>query len=354
MAHMILGDRFAHRNAPGWHNIARKTWAPDETITATEAAVEVAGDVHVEKYPLYYRRNENGIHVESKSAQSVIVRRPLPDDDKWLELGTTGDRWTAASYKQLAGALDGMAYPIETAGLLKQGGLMFLCFRAPDWAVKGDEMRSYFAANFSLTPGVGHKVFHSPIRVVCWNTNTVAENQATINLSIPHTPDALQRIKLAADLAMQFESVRNKTKEVFESFAGYHITEKEAGIIFRAAFPEPALPAKLRLLKQTLSSTEAETFKQAMTPDLLMGLQKEEEKYERKVQTVAALMEASRERFEVFEPANMRGTAWAAYNAVTEVSDWREGRGADESLVMGKRAGEKARAYSAASKLVTA
>ena len=56
--------------------------------------------------------------------------------------------------------------------------------------------------------------------------------------------------------------------------------------------------------------------------------------------------------FEHFEPAHLRGTAWAAYNAVTEVADWREGRGADASALFGGRAKEKSRAYEAAMVLV--
>jgi hypothetical protein len=55
---------------------------------------------------------------------------------------------------------------------------------------------------------------------------------------------------------------------------------------------------------------------------------------------------------EAFDPANLRGTVWAAYNAVTEVSDWREGRNADESALFGSRAQEKSRAFNAAYALV--
>lgn len=354
MAHMILGERFVHRNAPGWHNIAKKKYAVDEKITASEAMAEVAGDVIIGRYPLSYTVQENGVDVRKESKSVMIARAPLPDDPKWVELGVTSENWVAASYKQLATALDPLSekYPVETAGLLKEGGLAFLCFRAPDWSVKGDAMRSYFAANFSLTPGKGHRIFHSPVRVECWNTNTLAEGQASINLPIAHTPDALQKIKLASDLVVQFQGMQDKTKEIFEAFADYHVTAKEAEAIFRAAFPEPKLPAKLRLLKETLTATESETFKAQLTPDLLIGIVNEEEAFDRKRLNVQALMDASLERYEVFEPAAMRGTAWAAYNAVTEVSDWREGRGADASLLIGGRAQEKARAYAAAATLM--
>jgi hypothetical protein len=271
-------------------------------------------------------------------------------------LGITSEAWVAASYAQLAEALNDLSksYKVETAGLLDDGGLAFLCFRAEDWAVRGDPMRSYFAANFSLTPGVGHRIFHRPVRVVCWNTNTMAQGQATINLSIPHSSDSIQRIQLATRLVSQFHEMKDKAKAIFEAFADKQVTAKDVDTILFAAFQLPVLPPKLRLIKQQLSETESETFKRALTPQMLIDLEKEQEQYDRQCEQALVLRQTARERFEAFEPTNLRGTAWAAYNAVTEVADWREGRGADESALFGGRAKEKSRAYSAVMELIGA
>jgi len=276
------------------------------------------------------------------------------DDPKPLVLGIATESWKADTYPELARSLNGLTkdYPVETAGLLEDGGLAFLCFRGADWNVKGDEMRSYFAANFSLTPGRGHKVFHSPVRVVCWNTNTQAQGAATINLSIPHSADARKSIELASRLVTQFAEMKDQAKGIFEAFADKPVTAKDVDAILFAAFQLPTLPPKLRLIKQTLTDIEAKAFTSALTPDLLMDLQKAQEGYDRQCETTMKLRETARERFEAFEPANLRGTAWAAYNAVTEVADWREGRAADQSALFGSRAAEKSRAYEAAMTLV--
>jgi hypothetical protein len=353
MSHRIMGQRFIARSKPAWHNIAKRIFGEDEVITAREAMLEVASDINVVRSPLWYRVDGVDVQADNKTA---IVRKPTSDDPNHLLLGITSEAWVASSYPELASALDGLSksYKVETAGLLEDGGLAFLCFRAEDWHVKGDEMRSYFAANFSLTPGVGHKVFHSPVRVVCWNTNTMAEGQASINLSIPHSADALQRIQLATRLVSQFHEMKDKARGIFEAFADKQVTAKDVDTIIYAAFTLPNLPPQLRLLKQQLSDTEAETFKRALTPDLLSSLSKAQEQYDRQCETVLRLREAAKESFENFNPPNLRGTAWAAYNAVTEVSDWREGRGADESALFGGRAKEKSRAYEAAMLLVGA
>jgi hypothetical protein len=351
MAHEIMGQRFIARSKPAWHNIAKRVFREDEILSAREAMAEVAGDLEFTRSPIWYE--VDGVKYEADK-KTAIIRKPTSDDRKSKLLGITSEAWAMTSYAELAGALDGLSksYRVETAGVLQDGGLAFLCFRAEDWAVKGDEMRSYFAANFSLTPGVGHKVFHSPIRVVCWNTNTMADQQATINLSIPHATDALQRIELASRLVSQFHEMKDKAKAIFESFADVHVSQKDVDSIFYAAFQLPELPAKLRLLKQQLSDTEAETFKKALTPALLSGLEKAQDGYDRQCDNVLRQREAAQERFEAFEPSRLRGTAWAAYNAVTEVADWREGRGADEAALFGGRAKEKSRAYAAAMALV--
>lgn len=351
MGHQIMGQRFIAREKPAWHNIAQRIFSALEKLTARQAMVEVAGDIEIIKRPLEYTLDGN-IFTTDKVA---VLRKPTADVAEPKFLGIATDSWVANSYADLAGALDDLpnhGYAVETAGVLNDGGLAFLCFRGEDYAVKGDEMRTYFAANFSGTPGESHKVFHSPVRVVCWNTNTMAQGQATINLAVPHSADALQRIALAGKLASQFREMQGKAKGIFEAFADRQVTQKDVDAILYAAFQLPNLPASLKLLKQSLSETEAEVFKKALTPTMLSDLQKEQEKYDRQCETVLALRASAQESFEKFNPPHLRGTAWAAFNAVTEVADWREGRNADQSAVLGSRALEKSRAFEAAMTLL--
>lgn len=353
MAHKIMGQRFIARSKPAWHNIAKRIFGADEVLSARQAMVEVAGDVEFTRSDVFGM--VDGVQVPIDK-QTAIFRKPTADDPRLLYLGLATGAWAMDSYPDLAGTLDELptkGYPVETAGLLEDGGLAFLCFRGEDYAIKGDEMRTYFAANFSGTPGVGHNVFHSPVRVVCWNTNTMAQQQASINLSIPHSADAKQRLALASKLVVQFHEMKDKAHAIFTAFADKPVTQKDVDTIIFAAFQLPALPAKLRLLKQSLSDTEAEVFKKALTPAMLIDLHKEQERYDTACENVLRLREAAQESFETFNPPNLRGTVWAAYNAVTEVADWREGRNADVSALIGGRAKEKSRAYEAAMALLT-
>jgi hypothetical protein len=352
MSDNIMGQRFIARSKPAWHNIAKRIFDENEVITARQAMAEVAGDIEIVKRPLFYTLDGSA---NIDAGKVAVIRKPTLDSPKPLLLGVAEDSWVADSYAELAGTIDELSrtFKVETAGLLNEGGLAFLCLRGPDYDVKGDEMRNYFAANFSGTPGIGHYILQSDVRVVCWNTNLMSQQKATINLSVPHSADAKMRFSLAAKLVGQFHEMQDKAKGIFTAFADRQVTEKDVDSIIYAAFQLPKLPAKLALIKQQLNETESQVFQRALTPQMLRDLEKEQERWDKQTEGVLALREAAKESFESFNPPHLRGTAWAAYNAVTEVADWREGRNADEGAVLGSRAREKGRAFEAAMALVT-
>jgi hypothetical protein len=258
------------------------------------------------------------------------------------------------SYETLATALNKLSesYKVETAGLLKEGRLCFLSLRGEDWDVVGDEMRSYFVTNLSLQPGIGHRVFHTPVRVVCWNTNTMAIGRSTINVSISHHQDSIDQLKIAADLVARFRSVREEAKSVFEKFAGRTVTVKEAQAIFEEAYPMPSPPKKLAMIRNVMNDQEIEVLKRKLAPGALKSLEQAEVLYEAAERHAKERRDTVWERYEAFQPNKLRGTLWAAYNAVTEVSDWRKGKSAAVSCLWGTRAAEKSRAFSAGLALV--
>ena len=351
MAHEILGERFIGRSKPAWHNLGT-VFGEGEQLLASEAARRIAGDIQVRPRELYYR-DQDGLLVKVDGHQA-IVRSPLPDDPKEKIFGITTEKWHPVAYPDLAGALDELSkkYKVETCGLIQDGSLMFLSLRGPDFSVKGDQMQDYFIANLSNQPGNSHKVLASPVRVVCFNTNMAADSRASINLRVTHSAGAKEKIKLAADLVAKFKEMTGKMRETFESFAETPVTAEGLEAILNAAFPDPRIPAELRLLQTAVgNSQEQGALKEALGTQFNRIL-KAQETYDKAKDRTVVLRTASKERFELFEPRNQRGTVWAAYNAATEVSDWREGRNADEGTVWGGRAREKAHAFTAATALV--
>lgn len=364
MGHQIVGERFISRTEPAWHKLGH-VFEGDRVISASEAVAEVAGDVTVTCQPVVFEWGEEDEEGNKPLMQAkkerVVLRHPLPeaegeDKDKPVVLGVVRDpNWVPTTYKSLAAGLDGLSktHPVETAGLLIDGALCFLTLKAPTWEVAGDQMESYFIVNLSLQPGKGHNVMHAPVRVVCWNTNLAAEKSASINLSIPHTQDAAQKIGLAANLVARFETMSETAKEAFEAMARFEVSSDQIGAIFEAAFPPPPLPGIVKMLQTNLDPAQQELLKQQMDGDFAQKLVEAQESYDKGVQKAEALQDAAFERFEAFEPSRLGGTAWAAYNAVTEIADWREGRGeVEQSTVWGPRAKEKARGYVATAEIV--
>lgn len=345
MAHKIFGERFLSRKEPAWHKLG-EVFSPDLKILASEAVQKVAGDVIVQAFPVFAELPER----LDLPNQRAIIRLPTQDAPKHEVLGITSDKWVPDSYVSLAKSLDALSetHLVETAGTLEEGGLCFLSLRGEDWDVQGDINRSYFVLNLSLSPGKGHKIFHSPVRVVCWNTNTMAENSATIHLGIQHSADAKRQITLAADCVRRFKDLQQKTKEIFDAMAKVNVNQDMLDKIFSSAHPEPKPSPRLRLLN-TLGTEASEVFKRDLKGTDFEKIVKDQEALENARERRRERLEACAERFEAFEPSNLRGTVYAAYNAVTEVADWRgNGKNADRATMWGNRATEKAKAFSAA------
>lgn len=344
MPHAIVGDRFQSRGKSAWHGLGEVF--PDNTeISASEAVQKIASDVLVTCEPLTYS-DPTGEPVTT--GHYAVVRHPLPDAPDSKVLGVVTKQWHQISYQQLAESLDDLSkkYRVETAGLINEGGLLFLAFRGEDFSVAGDEIRDYFVANLSHTPGKAHAIMASPVRVVCSNTNLMAKSQSTINLQIPHSQSAADRIKLAGDLVARFKEMSGKTQETFELFAKTTIDTPAVEQILRSAFPNPSLPTELKLFQAALSSAEAGALEETMGARFGQIVQAQES-YDKKLERIELLRDTAKDHYSVFEPAALRGTAWAAYNTVTELADWREGAGAERSSLYGNRAAEKSRAFAA-------
>lgn len=352
MAHKIFGERFMSRTRPAWHKLGI-IFPEDEIIIPSEAAKRVSGDLVFARQPLYYDLpGEKG--KKNDSENFAIIRLPTKEDPHPMVLGITSERWHLTPYHEMASALDKMdtsIFKVETAGLLSGGSLLFIALRGEDWSVLGkDAMQTYFLLNLSLTPGIGHRVLHTNVRVVCNNTNEAALASSQIQLRIPHGADAKQQIGLAGDLVQRFRNAQEETKRIFDVFASTPAPAETVNAIHAAAWPEPRLPAKLRMLKNVVGQEGIEVFKRGLDPVLFTSLTTAQEAHDRALERCKEVREAGIERFESFEPQELRGTVWAAYNAVTEVADWRgDGNGKlAESSLIGTRAAEKTRAFSAA------
>lgn len=348
MRHEILEVRFRSTH-PAWHRIPN-VWNPDTQVSVSEAIDQVAGDVDIQKLPITY--TVNGVDYDLKS-RVAVVRMPLSDGDDPVDFGVASHSWHVEQYSSMGRIFDELSrtHQVQTAGLLKDGVYCFVTLKAGEWDVLGDEMEAYFAIVLSQRPGVGHRAMYTPIRIVCRNTELMARAAADLHIVIPHSSDTLDQMQMAADLLERFEEVKSRSKELCEVLARKTLSVDEATKIFEAVWPKPVPPRKLRMMRDAYATMDGEktVYRNDLDPEIMAQTALAEKQFETLCARNAELRETAVATYSSFEPASLQGTAWAAYNAVTEVSDWRKGsKNSAESSLIGQRAAEKNRAFDAA------
>lgn len=357
----ILGQRFESRAESAWHNLGN-VFPETEHVTIEEATDRVAGDILFKKAPLFYFDNDAAKAVRLDD-RFVVLRKPTPDDPEMRQIGTVGKNWKVQQYPDYAKAMNSLSddYPVETAGVLGVGEHMFMALRGPDMGLKGpggfeDPIRNYFVVELNQSPGNSHHVLHTPVRVVCSNTLSMAKGQANINIRVPHTGDPARTIKFVADIVGKFRQREEKSREIFEAFMGRVLNPDEFAQIVARTFPRPTKPRKVRMLDSMSDDQRA-----ALMADAKQRLQLEsyiaaEESWKVGIERTDRLRKVMRdlaERFNDQHPA-VANTAWMAYNAATELADWREGReqSIGSSVLFGARMQEKVRAFDSCLELV--
>jgi hypothetical protein len=352
MSHEIFGERFKSRSKPAWYGLG-EVFDADLNILPSEAVAQVSKGIQIENTPIYLKSESGGF--EPIDTHAAIVRKPV-DGEPHKILGISSKDWQAISYVDLAKHLDRLdtsVYKVETAGILYSGGACFLSLRGEDWAVLGDEMQTYNVLLLSLKPGIGHRVLNSDVRVVCHNTQQLAISKASINLHIPHKADVEADLSLCTDLILQMKEAHEETKAIFEQLAKTPASHENMTAVYESAFPDAKPSKRLQLVQNMAGSMEVEkAFKNRLDTAALDKIVGDQDRYQKESERVQKLRMAALDRQSVFEPANLRGTLWSTYNAVTEVSDWRKGKNGAESSLFGSRAKEKERAFSACLSLI--
>ena len=349
--HEIFGNRFYSRQKAAWHRLG-ETFDLDDEVSVIDAVGKTAVGIEIDAAPLKYVY-EGEAH---QTDQRAIIRKPTHDDPEPRVFGIASENWTVAQYLDYAKALDPLSetFPVETCGVLKGGETLFLALRGDAFAVQSvDEIENYFVCVLSQVPGKGHRVLFTPRRVVCQNTLSLGIRQATINLRIPHTGDPTGTVAFAAQLVTEMTRATEKVQAYFEAMAKTPVGEEGLDRILKEAFPEPAVPAKVRLF-QNLTPQQLGVMKNSSLNQAIMDAEAAMESWITSTDRVRQIRDGARVLYSKFndEHPQFARTVWAAYNAATETSDWREGRGdVDHSVVFGPRAQEKVRAFRVATEL---
>lgn len=301
------GDRaaFMTRGEPAWHKLGTVMPA-DEHITK-QRALEIA-----------YLANWN---VRLIDAVAMVNGEPQPIPGKNLTirdnpfhpgqidiLGVVGGRFTPLQNEDAFAFADNLVdanVPWETAGSLDQGRKVFGTFILPRSIVIDEEGANDVVKNY-LVISNGHdgtqavEAMITPTRVVCQNTLRIARRTAKSSWKIRHTQSVDGRVAEA----QQALKISYRYLDVFE---------QEAKALYETAMTNAQF---IDIVTDLYPAPETEK-KAAYT------------RWENKVDLIGDLFSTS------VTNENIRGTAWAGLNALTERIDWfRKARGGDGTTLL--------------------
>ena len=284
---------FALRGKPAWHNLANRIFAEDEQVsTATMLSEAKLNNWNVRLVPITDYTPADWR--DNSSAQFVV--RTNPFDNGTDILSVVGKRYKVIQNEELFQFADNLTdsdlAKWESAGSIKNGKVVFGSLDIPRESVldpqgANDKTKLYLIVWTSHDGSVSIQAAITPVRVVCQNTLNLAMRTAKQSFKIRHTQTAEGRIAAAREALglsfTYFDEFQKNAQELFKK----EITDKQFYDLVRSLYPKP------------------EDEKKASV-----------KKWENKVILIDDLY------FKSPTNANIKGTAWGAFNALTERLDY--------------------------------
>lgn len=282
---------FATAREHAWHRLGTVL---DDRFTA-EQAMEYAhlGGWNVRKAPLTTAvLGEDGVTaVEVPNRFATIRTNPITRAPEYL--GVVGDGYRIIQNEETAELLNALVDEggahFETAGALRGGRQVFLSIKLPNGVSVGgvDQIDTYIVAMNGHDGSLAFRFVVTPVRVVCANTQAAALQSAKATFSVWHTRNA-------ANTILEAREALDLTFTYLDGFAD----EAE------------------RMVNTPMTTSEFVAFTKRIFGSV------DEDAAPRTITTATRRDSALMQLFHDADTnANIRGTRWAAYQAVTEYLD---------------------------------
>jgi phage/plasmid-like protein (TIGR03299 family) len=293
---------FAART-PGWHKLGTVT---ADSLTADEALKTAHLDWTVEKTdaPVAAPSNDGELLIADK----YLTYRKHPVTGESNVLGVVGKNYTPVQNVEAFAWLDALTDEsgahFDTAGSLAGGKRVFVSMKFPEQIMLGghDATDLYLLAwNSHDGTGAFHTVV-SPVRVVCQNTLSAAIGRAKASFSIRHDRQATTKVQQAREtMGLTFKYAEAFQQEA-EKMMAAQMTKDEFARMVEDLVPE--FTGMTDRAKANVNITRSEIINVWDSP-----LQD-----------------------------NIRGTRWAAYNAVVDWADFtKKVKGQDPEMARARR-----------------
>jgi phage/plasmid-like protein (TIGR03299 family) len=297
---------FASLREPAWHGLG--TVFDKEVTTA-----EMLKLAHLDNWNV--RLEDVAIPEGFASDRSFsFVTRTNPFDNTQNDvLGVVGERYVPLQNEDLFDfgdlMLDGGGR-WETAGSIKGGRQVFGSLALERQTILdpngvSDKVNTYLLINTSHDGSVAIQASITPVRVVCANTlNLALKGKAKQSFKIRHTSTASGKVAQAREALGLANLYMNEFDKMAQEMISKEINKAKFDEIVALAYPAPEKDAK-------------GSFK----------------KYNDKIDLIQSIYVGDYNN-------TIAGTAWGAFNALTERLDWyRSGRGGDNESILAAASG---------------
>src|SRR5215471_13536914 len=297
---------------PAWHG---KGKVLTHCLTAAQAIVEAEQDFEVEKWPLSASK-PSGAYAIGADGWYATVRTDVEQ-----VLGIVSGQYKVFQNREAFSFMDEVvqqgAAMWETAGCLDGGKRVWMLAKIPKEVkvTNSDVVNTYALLAMGHDGGMAVHVLPTTTRVVCQNTLNIALGAASSKLVIRHT----QSLKGKIALARQHLGVVHQKVDEFEHQAQvlHAVSMKETQV---AGYVEQFFPTKVKpdftdgkALLETIVANKQQSSD--VMRDLLAAHYAETERIAKRNAGILEQVLANHEG----DPA--RGTAWGAFNAVSEYAD---------------------------------
>ncbi len=291
MSHEI--ENMIYVGSAPWHNLGRRFEVPP---SLDEALVAAGLDWTVSTEPLFSQNQEL---VDAK-----LTRR---SSDNSI-LGVVGSNYVPLqnneAFEFFQPFLDEKAAAIETAGSLRQGKRVWILAKInrDPLVIKGnDTVEKYVLLSNSHDGTLAVRVGFTPIRVVCNNTLSMAINsEASKLIRIKHTKNVVSNLESVQEIMNLADSEFEATAEQYRALTKKDINSKD-----------------LEKYVKLIFNTSAKLMEVGGNVDNLNN--------KRILEQIIPLFEKGRGN----DMKEIKGTMWAAYNAISEYLQYS--RGSDNS-----------------------
>ncbi len=295
-----------------------------------------------------------GVFAQYKDGEGKYKQFKLPHhmahvrSDTKDVLGLVSNQYRPISNREMAEFADSLidankAVEVETAGSLRNGIVVFTLIKLPQDIHVTDEdvLKQYILISNNHDGGAAFKIYPTSIRVVCANTLRMSERDLARGIQFQHTGNiAAKKDQARMVLGLVTDSTKQFEAQV-RVLAAKHLTKDQAREYFKTCYDltfgvVPGEPADD-------SETAASKFERQI------------EKRDAMIARWEANLEHAHQSM-----AGVRGTAWAAYNAVSQWHEHERGRCAAvaesptrvHSNLFGTSNNDKLKAYRAALAIV--